>query len=86
MRSKSINDTSVGSRPKLRRALVEAGAAPAERIEFHLVPIESLSPTNELLESLRAEQCLSKDLCGMGFAIVEATTGSPIRVLVEDSS
>ena len=75
-----------GQPTELRRALVEAGAEPAERMEFHLVPIDSLSPTTELLEALRADQCLSKDLCGMGFAIVEATTGSPIRVLVEDSS
>ena len=75
-----------GQPTELRRALVEAGTAPAERMEFRLVAIDSLSPTTELLESLRADQCLSKDLCGMGFAIVEATTGSPIRVMVEDSS
>lgn len=75
-----------GQPTELRRALVEAGVELAERMEFHLVPIDGLSPTTELLEALRADQCLSKDLCGMGFAIVEATTGSPVVVLVEDSS
>ena len=75
-----------GQPTELRRALVEAGAELAEKMEFHLVPIDSLSPTTELLEALRADQCLSNNLCGMGFAIVEATTGSPIRVLVEDVS
>ena len=75
-----------GQPTELRRALVEAGAELAGRMEFHVVPIDSLSLTTELLEALRADQCLSKDLCGMGFAIVEATTRAPILVLVEDSS
>ena len=75
-----------GQPTELRRALVEAGAELAERMEFHVVPIDSLSLTTELLEALRADQCLSKDLCGMGFAIVEATTRAPILVLVEGSS
>lgn len=77
----------LGGQPtELRRAFVEAGAELAERMEFRLVPIDSLSPTAELLEALRADQCLSKDLSGMGFAIVEATTGVPIVVSVEETS
>ena len=69
-----------GQPPELRRALVEAGAELADRMEFHLVQINSLCLTTEQLEALTADQCLSKDLCGMGFAIVEATTRAPIVV------
>ncbi len=76
----------LGGQPtELRRALVEAGAELAGRMEFRLVQIGSLSPTTEQSEALTADQCLSKDLCGMGFAIVEATTRAPIVILVEDS-
>ena len=75
-----------GGQPKeLRRALVATGAELAGRMEFHLVPIDSLSPSTELWEALRADRCLSKDLCEMGFVIVEATTGAPGVVSVEDT-
>lgn len=77
----------LGGQPAvLRRALANAGAKLAGGMEFRLVQIDSLSLTTELREALTADRCLSKALFGMGFAIVEATTGAPILVLVEDSS
>lgn len=71
---------------EVRCALVKGGAELAGRMEFRLVRIDSLNPSTELLEALRADQCLSKDLCGMGFVIVEAINGAPLVVMVEDSS
>lgn len=49
-------------------------------MELRLVPLDSLDPTPEVVELLGAESCLSKGLSRMGFAVVEATTGSPIVV------
>ena len=77
----------LGGQPaELRRAFAEKGAELAGRMEFRLVPIDSLSLATEVRDKLRADQCLSKDLCGMGFAIVEATSRAPIVVRLEDSS
>ena len=75
-----------GQPPEIRNALMEGGAKVAGRMDFRLVRLDSLNPSTELLEALRAERCLSKDLCGMGFVIVEATTRAPVVVSVEDSS
>ena len=74
----------LGGQPtELRRALAEAGAELAGSMEFQLVPIDSLSMKTELRDKLRVGQCLSNDLCAMGFAIVEATSRAPIVVLLE---
>lgn len=69
-----------GQPPEVRRALEESGAAVAQRIEFRLARIDSPSQSIEVLEGLRAHQGLSKDLCGMGFAVVEATTRTAVLV------
>ena len=74
-----------GRPPEVRRALVDGGAEVAGVRKFRLAPIDSLGPSTELLEALTADQCFGKDLHGMGFVIVEATTGTPIVILVEDT-
>ena len=69
---------------ELRARLEAMGAEIAERMEFELVLLDSLNPPAEFVSSLQGERCLSKDLCRMGFAVVEATTRFPIVVLLED--
>ena len=56
----------------------------AEKMEFELVLLDGLDPSNELIDSLKEDQCLSRDLCQMGFAVVEATTRAPIVVSLEE--
>ncbi len=70
---------------EVRSALIERGREVTEDLEFRLMRIDSLDPSTEVLEALSAEQCLSRDLCAMGFVVVEAATGAPIVVLVEES-
>ena len=55
------------------KALGKAG-----EMEFELVLLAGLNPSDELIDSLREDQCLSRDLYRMGFAVVERTTRSPI--------
>ena len=69
---------------ELRARLEAMGVEIAERMEFELVLLDSLNPPVEFVSSLQGERCLSKDLCRMGFAVVEATTRFPIVVLLED--
>ena len=53
-------------------------------MEFELVLLDDLNLSDELMDLLRKDQCLSRDLCQMGFAIVEATTRLPIAVSLEE--
>ena len=69
---------------KLRARLEAMGVEIAERMEFELVLLDSLNLPAEVVSSLQRERCLSKDLCRMGFAVVEATARFPISVLLED--
>ena len=69
---------------ELRARLEAMGVEIAERMEFELVLLDSLNPPAEFVSSLQGERCLSKDLCRMGFAVVEATARFPIVVLLED--
>ena len=62
----------------LRSALEDKGLGKAGEMEFELVLLDGLNPSDELIDSLREDQCLSRDLCQMGFAVVERTTRSPI--------
>ena len=49
-------------------------------LEFELVILEELAPTPELITTLTAEGCISRDLCRIGFAIVERKSQSPIAI------
>ena len=49
-------------------------------LEFELVLVEDLSPSPELIASLTAESCISRNLCRRGFAIVEKQSRSPIAI------
>ena len=73
------------SQPQELRSVLEAkGIKIAEKMEFELVLLDGLDPSNELIDSLKEDQCLSRDLCQMGFAVVEATTRAPIVVSLEE--
>ena len=67
----------------LRSALEDKGLERAGEMEFDLVLLDGLNPSDELIDSLREDQCLSRDLCKMGFAVVERTTRSPIVVSLD---
>ena len=64
----------------LRSALEDKGLEKAGEMEFELVLLDGLNPSDELIDSLREDQCLSRDLCQVGFAVVERTTRLPIVV------
>lgn len=49
-------------------------------LEFELVILEELALTPELIATLTAERCISRDLCRRGFAVVEKKTRSPIVI------
>ena len=68
----------------LRSALEDKGVKIAGGMEFELVLQDGLNPSEELIDSLRSERCLSRDICGMGFAVVERTTRLPIVVSLEE--
>ena len=73
------------SQPAEVRSRLEAiGVDIAGKMNFELVQLESLNTSAEVVDSLTAEQCLSRGLSQMGFAIVEATTVLPIVVSLED--
>ena len=52
----------------------------ADRMEFKLVLAASLNLSPEDITSLTADECLSRNLYRMGFAVVETTTASPIII------
>ena len=68
----------------LRSALEDKGLGKAGEMEFELVLLDGLNPSDELINSLKGDQCLSRDLCQMGFAVVERTTRSPIVASLEE--
>ena len=70
---------------ELRSGLAAKGINSTGRMEFELVLLDDLNPPHELIDLLRRDQCLSKDLCEMGFAVVERNTRSPIVVSLESN-
>ena len=73
-----------GQPAELRASLEAKGIEMSGEMEFQLVLLDSLNPSAELIESLREDHCLSRDLCRMGFAIVESKRRLAIVVSVVD--
>lgn len=71
---------------ELRSGLEANGIEPAGKMEFELVLLESLNPTDEVVALLTAEQCLSRELCRMGFTIVEKNARVPIVVSLQEQA
>ena len=68
---------------ELRTGLLANGIEILDEMDFKLVSLDSLNRTKELAEVLGRHNCLSRDLSKMGFALVEATKGSPVAVSLE---
>ena len=71
-------------RQAVARNLRAQGFDVGSTLVFGLVFLEELSPTPEQLDELTAESCVSRDLCRMGLAVIEKSTGSPI--VLQDTS
>ena len=69
---------------ELRSGLEAKGSVITGEMEFELVLLDGLKPSDELMDSLREEQSMSRDLCQMGFAVLERNTRSPIVVSLEE--
>ena len=67
-------------RRAVERDMRASGFSIGPKFEFELVFVEDLDTTPELMEVLTAETCISRDLCRLGFAIVEQKTRSPIAI------
>ena len=59
---------------EVRKAFERKGIEIAGDLEFQLVQFDSLNSRPEVLESLQQDDCMSRVLSRMGFAIVEATS------------
>ena len=55
-----------------------------DHIDLRLVPLDSLNIPPDPIASLQENNCLSKSLFRMGFAVIEATTGALIRITLKD--
>ena len=69
---------------ELKSRLESMGVEITAGINFELVQLDSINISAEAAKSLSAEECLSKDLFQMGFAIVEATTRYPVVISLID--
>ena len=69
---------------ELQEKLKATGVDISGDMEFELVELDSLNLSEEVTENLQRDDCLSADLSKMGFAIVEATTRTPIIVTVKN--
>ena len=49
-------------------------------LEFELVILKELAPTPELVATLTAEGCISRNLCSRGLVIVEKRSRAPIAI------
>ncbi len=68
---------------EVRSQLEASGTKIAGELDFQLVLLEGLNPPAVLIDSLREDRCLSRDLCRMGFVIVETITRRPVIVSIE---
>lgn len=71
---------------ELQFRLKAMGVEISGRMNFELVHFDGLNISTEIVDSLTEEECLSRELSKMGFAIVEATTRLPIVVSLIDQS
>lgn len=71
---------------EVRSQLENSGTRIDGELDFRLVLLDSLNPSAEPIDSLREDRCLSRNLCRMGFVIVETITRRPIIVSIEEES
>ena len=71
---------------ELKTALQAKGINTLDGMKLQLVLLDSLELSPEVIRSFRADNCLSRDLSQMGFAIVESQTRLPIMVSLDNQS
>ena len=75
------------SQPEELRSSLEAnGIELAGKMEFELVLLDNLDQAAEVVDHLTAKGCMSRELCEMGFAIVEKTMRVPIVVSIKEQN
>ena len=73
--------TTLENQPEKIRAILEAkGVTTSNVIDLRLVPLDCIDVSPALAEHLLEGDHLSKGLCSMGFAVVEATSGYPVII------
>ena len=70
----------------LRSALEAEGIKLSGKMEFRLADLDNVDPSPDLLEALQGETHFGRNLCSLGFIIVEATTGYPLLIRSKDES
>lgn len=65
---------------ELRAAFKSREVNLSGEMELQLVVLEDMNPETAVLESLQEDDCLSRELCQMGFAIVEAKSRQIVDV------
>ena len=68
----------------LRSALESKGIELSGEMDFKLLDLDSIDASPDVLEALKSESHLGKDLCLMGFIVVEATSHMPVMVRGQD--
>ena len=65
---------------ELQAAFKASGVTLSGETELRLVLLEDMSPSATVMESLQEDDCLSRELCKMGFVIMEAESRRIIDV------
>lgn len=65
---------------ELRAAFKASSMNLSGEVELRLALVEDIGPTGKALEALQEDDCLSRDLCQMGFVVVEAESRRIIDV------
>lgn len=65
---------------EIQAAVRSSGEHRSGELELRLVMLEDMNPDTAVMESLQEDDCLSRELCQMGFAIVEAESRQIIDV------
>ncbi len=69
-----------GQPAELKSALDAMGVDVANDVECKLVLLDAVEATDKVVDALHHDQCMSRDLARMGFAVVESSTGAAIVV------
>ena len=69
-----------GCDQELRAAFKASSMNLSGEVELRLALVEDIGPTAKAMESLQEDDCLSRDLCQMGFVVVEAESRRIIDV------
>ena len=65
---------------ELRAAFKASSTNLSGEVELRLALVEDIEPTGKAMESLQEDDCLSRNLCQMGFVVVEAESRQIIDV------